>query len=83
MPDQQALPLPVLERAQAEFFELRGYRDVGYGKCPTARNRFAAIIDAADANLRTLMGIPDNYTVLFLQGGASLQFCHDSTKPAC
>jgi len=32
------------------------------------------IIDAAEADLRTLMGIPDSYKVMFLQGGASLQF---------
>lgn len=35
---------------------------------------FTAIIEAAEANLRTLLGIPDNYRVLFLQGGAQLQF---------
>ncbi|HEY3297706.1 MAG TPA: 3-phosphoserine/phosphohydroxythreonine transaminase, partial [Armatimonadota bacterium] len=35
---------------------------------------FEAIIQPAEANIRSLMGVPDNYAVLFLQGGASLQF---------
>ena len=35
---------------------------------------FDKIINQAEANLRTLLGIPDNYRVLFLQGGALLQF---------
>ena len=35
---------------------------------------FQNIIDEAEADLRDLMGIPSNYKVLFLQGGASLQF---------
>jgi len=35
---------------------------------------FKAIIEAAESNLREIMAIPDNYKVLFLQGGASLQF---------
>jgi phosphoserine aminotransferase len=35
---------------------------------------FQEIIDAAEADLRDLMGIPDNYRVLFMQGGATLQF---------
>jgi phosphoserine aminotransferase len=35
---------------------------------------YQAIIDAAEADLREIMNIPDNYKVLFLQGGASTQF---------
>ena len=35
---------------------------------------FAAIMEAAEQDIRDLMGIPDNYRVLFLQGGASTQF---------
>jgi hypothetical protein len=35
---------------------------------------FVAVMDNAEAGLRRIMGIPDNYEVLFLQGGASLQF---------
>ena len=35
---------------------------------------FQKIIDEAEADLRDLMGIPDNYKVLFMQGGAALQF---------
>ena len=68
-----ALPLPVLERAQAEFLNYAG-SGMSVMEMSHRSKPFAAIIDAADANIRTLMGIPDNYTVLFLQGGASLQF---------
>lgn len=35
---------------------------------------YERIIEEAEADLRTLMGIPENYKVLFLQGGASQQF---------
>ena len=42
---------------------------------------FQQIIDEAEQDLRDLMNIPDNYKVLFIQGGATLQFCHDSHEP--
>lgn len=35
---------------------------------------FASVVDEAERNIRTLLNLPDNYAVLFLQGGASLQF---------
>src|ERR1700709_2798544 len=35
---------------------------------------FTSIIERAETDLRELLGVPDNYHVLFLQGGASLQF---------
>jgi phosphoserine aminotransferase len=68
-----ALPLPVLQRAQAELVE---YNQSGMSIMEMSHRAktFAGINDAAEANTRRLMGIPDNYTVLFLQGGASLQF---------
>lgn len=68
-----ALPLEVLERAQKELVE---YKDAGMSVMEMSHRSkpYAAIIEAAEAKLRKIMGIPDNYTVLFLQGGASLQF---------
>ena len=67
------LPLPVLEQAQAELLSLPG---VGMSVMEIShRSRtFDEIIGGAEAGLRELLGIPVNYHVLFLQGGASLQF---------
>ena len=39
------------------------------------------IINEAEADLRDLLHIPDNYKVLFLQGGASSAVCHDPHEP--
>ncbi len=67
------LPLPVLKKAQSELVALPG---VGSSVMEISHRSktFMAIMDAAEANLRTLLGIPENYKVLFLQGGAQLQF---------
>jgi phosphoserine aminotransferase len=68
-----ALPLPVLEQAREEFLE---YNCTGMSVMEMSHRSkpFAAINEAAEANVRKLMGISDDYAVLFLQGGASLQF---------
>ena len=68
-----ALPLEVLEKAQQE---LTCYQDSGMSVMEMSHRSkdYEAIINAAEAKLREIMGIPDNYKVLFLQGGASLQF---------
>jgi phosphoserine aminotransferase len=67
------LPLTVLERAAAEITDYDGtgmsVMEMSHRSAP-----FQKIIDEAEANLRTLMSIPDDYYVLFLQGGATLQF---------
>jgi len=68
-----ALPLAVLERAQAELLDFGG-TGMSVMEMSHRSKAFEAIVNAADANLRQLMGIPDTHTVLFLQGGASLQF---------
>ena len=68
-----ALPLPVLERAHEEFLNYAG-TGMSVMEMSHRAKPFAAINEAAEANLRQLMGISDAYTVLFLQGGASLQF---------
>lgn len=67
------LPLPVLERAQGE---LLNYAESGMSVLEMSHRstQFEAIIQQAETDLRSLLGIPDNYSVLFLQGGATLQF---------
>ncbi|HEX5069556.1 MAG TPA: 3-phosphoserine/phosphohydroxythreonine transaminase [Vicinamibacterales bacterium] len=67
------LPLPVLEEAQRDLLALPG---VGMSVLEIShRSRpFDAIFQAAEADMRALAGIPSNYKILFLQGGASLQF---------
>lgn len=67
------LPLPVLERARDE---LVCYGNSGMSVMEMSHRSpdYEAIIKNAETNLRRLMKIPDNYKVLFLQGGASTQF---------
>jgi phosphoserine aminotransferase len=67
------LPLPVLEEAQRDLLCLPG---VGASVLEISHRskHFDAIIQEAEANLRQLLNIPDHYHLLFLQGGASLQF---------
>ncbi len=67
------LPLPVLERAAAEMVNY-GTSGMSVAEMSHRSPDFEPIIAAAEANLRKLMNIPDNYAVLFLQGGASTQF---------
>jgi phosphoserine aminotransferase len=67
------LPEPVLERVQRDLLALPG---VGMSILEISHrsSTFESIIRKADADIRRLAGIPDGYKVLFLQGGASLQF---------
>lgn len=67
------LPLEVLERAQSELVDYKG-AGMSVMEMSHRSKEFQGIIDGAEANLRKLMNIPDNYHVLFLQGGASSQF---------
>ena len=69
-----ALPQAVLERAQAELLD---WQSKGMGSIMEMSHRskeFVAVAEEAEADLRTLMAIPENYKILFLQGGASSQF---------
>jgi phosphoserine aminotransferase len=68
-----ALPLPVLEHARDELLELPG---VGASILEISHRSpaFEAVIGEAEANLRRLLAVPPTHRVLFLQGGASLQF---------
>lgn len=67
------LPLPVLEEAQRDLVSLPG---VGMSILEISHRSktFEAILARAEADLRTLGGVPASHKVLFLQGGASLQF---------
>ena len=67
------LPLPVLEQIQSEIVALPG---VGMSVLEVSHRSkaFEAILAKAEADIRTLANVPSNYKVLFLQGGASLQF---------
>jgi phosphoserine aminotransferase len=67
------LPVPVLEEIQRDLLSLP---DVGMSILEISHRSatFESILDRAEADIRTLAGIPSNYRVLFLQGGASLQF---------
>lgn len=67
------LPEEVLKKAAAEMLD---YEGSGQSVMEMSHRSkvYQSIIDAAEANVRELMGVPDNYKVLFLQGGASSQF---------
>ncbi len=67
------LPEEVLKTAAAEMME---YGESGQSVMEMSHRskEYQAIIDEAEANLREIMNIPDDYEVLFLQGGASTQF---------
>jgi len=67
------LPLPVLEKAQNDLVDFQG-TGVSVMEMSHRGKDYTAIHQNAEQNLRTLMGIPDNYKVLFVQGGASTQF---------
>lgn len=68
-----ALPLSVLQQIQAEFLN---YQSTGMSVMEMSHRsvEFEEILTSAQATLRQIMAIPDTYEVLFLQGGASLQF---------
>jgi phosphoserine aminotransferase len=67
------LPLPVLEKAQAELLDYHG-TGMSILEMSHRSAAFEALIQQTEAGLRSLLGIPINYRVLFQQGGASLQF---------
>lgn len=67
------LPKSVLEKAQAEFTNYQNSQ-LSVLELSHRSSLFETIVQEAETLLRELMTIPDNYRVLFLQGGASLQF---------
>jgi len=72
-PGPAMLPLPALEEAQRDLIALPGV-GISILEISHRSKAFAAIIEQAEANLRKLLAIPAGYQVLFLQGGALLQF---------
>ena len=67
------LPEEVLKEAAEEMLDYRGC-GMSVMEMSHRSKMFEEIIQTAEADLRDLMGIPENYKVLFMQGGASLQF---------
>ena len=67
------MPVPVLEEIRDEMLNYRG-SGMSVMEMSHRSKMFQQIYDEAEADLRTLMGIPENYKVLFIQGGATLQF---------
>lgn len=72
-PGPATLPLPVLEEAQRE---LLNYKGTGMSILETSHRskEYEAINAETEALLKEILEIPDNYRVLFLQGGATMQF---------
>ncbi|HZV87500.1 MAG TPA: 3-phosphoserine/phosphohydroxythreonine transaminase [Candidatus Binatus sp.] len=68
-----ALPLPVLERIKEELLDWRG-SGMSVMEMSHRSPEFESINAAAEAGLRKHLAIPDDYAVLFLQGGGSMQF---------
>lgn len=68
-----ALPEAVLKQAQEEMLDYQG-RGLSVMEMSHRSAEIVAIAETAEQDLRDLMSIPDNYKVLFLQGGASTQF---------
>ena len=67
------LPLSVLEEAQREFLDFAG-TGMSVTEISHRNKAFEAVVQEGEALLRELMHIPDDYAVLFVQGGASTQF---------
>ncbi len=72
-PGPAVLPLPVLEAAQRDLLALPGV-GISILEISHRSKTFIEIVEQAEANLRKLLAIPDGYRVLFLQGGAQMQF---------
>ena len=67
------LPLEVLEKAQGEMLSLNGI-GMSVMEISHRSKHFAPILEGAENGIRGLLNVPENYRILFLQGGASLQF---------
>lgn len=67
------LPLEVLEEAQRDLLDFAG-TGMSVTEISHRNKKFVAVVEEAEENLRKLLSIPDDYAVLFVQGGASQQF---------
>ena len=72
-PGPGTLPYSVLQEAAVDIVNFKN-TGIGLIEISHRSKEFSKILEDAEANLRELMGIPDNYKVLFLQGGGTLQF---------
>jgi phosphoserine aminotransferase len=72
-PGPAALPTEVLEQARAELLDWQG-SGMSVMEVSHRSPEFLAVAASAEADLRALLSIPDNYRVLFMQGGAAAQF---------
>jgi phosphoserine aminotransferase len=69
-----AIPLPVLKKAQEEFLNFQG-TGMSIMEMSHRSKEFEAVLARAINGVKTVLGVPDDYAILFIQGGASLQFC--------
>jgi phosphoserine aminotransferase len=67
------LPTEVLEKAQSELLSLNGI-GMSVMEISHRSKHFAPILESAREGIKEILSVPDNYRILFLQGGASLQF---------
>ncbi len=67
------LPRAVMQQAQAELLDWHG-SGISIIEMSHRSKEFAVIVEQSEADLRALLQIPDNYKVLFIQGGATSQF---------
>src|SRR6187200_694955 len=72
-PGPAVLPLPVLEQVQRDMVSLPGY-GMSILEMSHRAKGFLDILATAKSDLRELLGIPENYDIIFLQGGSRLQF---------
>lgn len=67
------MPVEVLAKAQSELLSLGGI-GMSVMEISHRSTHFAAVLEKAETGIRGLLGVPENYRILFLQGGATLQF---------
>jgi phosphoserine aminotransferase len=67
------LPQEVMKKAQEELLDFNGI-GLSIMEISHRSKDFEAVINGAEAKIRALLGVPENFAVMFLQGGASLQF---------
>ena len=67
------LPEPVLQKAQSELLSFEG-TGMSIMELSHRSGYFEKVLDGAEKGLREILNVPDNYKILFMQGGATLQF---------
>src|SRR3972149_2118385 len=72
-PGPAAMPEPVLEQLRDEMLNYAG-TGMSVMEMSHRSKEFEDIVHRAEADLRTLLNIPESYSIAFLQGGANLQF---------